>query len=608
MRLTLGHSSPVGQAMKIPIGSSVSGYSRTLSLLRFLLYSSTFSRGYFIGKPLVAARIVFFSLVLCIVSNHGLVFARGKKHPLTLFETHPAPKPFRKMEIPPGHKHTLTLKIGLKTRGDALLKKRLMEVSDPESPLYGQHLTFKEVRKLNSPGKETMSSVLNWLLEHGFSKEFINLSSNKDWVTIKNVPLRKAEAMLNTTYHYYQHDDGEVLIRTESYSLPLNLHNHVDLIQPTTMFGRLSPRRSTITGIQKISSNSATASTKCNSPSMIAVTGFLGQRANRKDLSVFLQHEGLPSDLNFTVASINGGTNPQINTPADNKNHLGVEANLDIQTVIGITGNMPHIFYTIGGSPPFLPTLLSPTNTNEPYLEWLDYMSSQPDGKLPYVMEMLSNQFPRLTRADGDEGVGTPGTCLSNDGKNSSTFISTFPASCPYVTAVGATENFSPEVATSPNGPGGFYSGGGFSSYFEQPSYQQKSVQAYLKKLGEKYHGLYPPKGRGYPDVSAQGAKYAIAWQQKLITVGGTSASTPTFAGIIALLNDYRLSKGQSPLGLGSCYRFGNPKFQCLAESNIVKGKVFTNSEARSAIFYTANSSSFLGRRFFPWAHTGPTD
>jgi tripeptidyl-peptidase I len=35
----------------------------------------------------------------------------------------------------------------------------------------------------------------------------------------------------------------------------------------------------------------------------------------------------------------------------------------------------------------------------------------------------------------------------------------------------------------------------------------------------------------------------------EIISIGGTSASSPTFAGLVALLNDARLRNGQPPLG-----------------------------------------------------------
>jgi hypothetical protein len=38
-------------------------------------------------------------------------------------------------------------------------------------------------------------------------------------------------------------------------------------------------------------------------------------------------------------------------------------------------------------------------------------------------------------------------------------------------------------------------------------------VESYLNFLGSKYTGLYNRRGRAFPDVSAQGAKYLITWQ-----------------------------------------------------------------------------------------------
>jgi len=56
--------------------------------------------------------------------------------------------------------------------------------------------------------------------------------------------------------------------------------------------------------------------------------------------------------------------------------------------------------------------------------------------------------------------------------------------SCPFVTAVGATQNINPEVTAS-------FSGGGFSRLFPAPAYQTEAVSKYLKGLGPKYAGLY---------------------------------------------------------------------------------------------------------------------
>ncbi|KNZ59134.1 hypothetical protein VP01_1797g4 [Puccinia sorghi] len=501
-----------------------------------------------------------------------------------LLETHHAPPSFTKREIPHSHKHTINLKIGLKSDGIHLIKKILRRTSDPLSPSYGKHLTRKEVNQLIAPSSSSLEAINNWLASHGLNQSTIHWSHSKDWVTLNALPLQKAEEMLDTTYFYYQHEDGEVLLRTESYSLPHELHSHVELVQ----FGRLSPKRSMPTNDtydvpkpnpspkvtksqpEKIAQNVTAAAPRksaCQNPSSvtnaclrelyqtdsyrlqskgnankIGITAYLGERANYQDLKDFLKREGLPTTNNFTVVSVNGGTNPQEFTPDEISRRVGAEGNLDIQTTMGFTAPMPNVFYTTAGTPPFKPDLFTTTNSNEPYLEWLTFIAAQPDSALPQVIT-TSSRGVSLIFSSGDDGVGQQGTCASNDGKVREEF------GPPFVTAVGATQRFYPEEAVSVDGPGGFSSGGGFSEYFVRPDYQSRQVRSYLNILGSNYTGLYNPKGRAVPDVSAQGSKYLMTWRGMHVHVGGSSAAAPTFASVIALLNDDRISRGLTALG-----------------------------------------------------------
>ena len=74
-------------------------------------------------------------------------------------------------------------------------------------------------------------------------------------------------------------------------------------------------------------------------------------------------------------------------------------------------------------------------------------------------------------------------------------------------------------------------------------------MSGYLAALGNQYSGRFNASGRGYPDVAAQGTTFAIVANGQFLAVDGTSASSPTFASIVALLNDKRLSAGLPPLG-----------------------------------------------------------
>ncbi|CDO75035.1 hypothetical protein BN946_scf184640.g10 [Trametes cinnabarina] len=110
------------------------------------------------------------------------------------------------------------------------------------------------------------------------------------------------------------------------------------------------------------------------------------------------------------------------------------------------------------------------------------------------------------------------------------------------VTSVGATNSFGPEIAAN-------LSAGAFSNYFSRPPYQDAAVNSYLTVLGETDAGLYNAPERAFPDVAAQGINFEIILNGQEVRVNGTSCSTPTFASVVALLNDHRAAKGKPPLG-----------------------------------------------------------
>ena len=109
------------------------------------------------------------------------------------------------------------------------------------------------------------------------------------------------------------------------------------------------------------------------------------------------------------------------------------------------------------------------------------------------------------------------------------------------VTSVGGTVDI-PEQAVN-------FSSGGFSNHWARPRYQDAAVTSFLDALGSANAGLYNASGRAFPDVSAYGEAYEIFINGEVTYIGGTSASTPTFASIISLLNDQLLNAGKPQLG-----------------------------------------------------------
>eukprot|EP01083_Nonionella_stella_P021571 59795_1 len=132
-------------------------------------------------------------------------------------------------------------------------------------------------------------------------------------------------------------------------------------------------------------------------------------------------------------------------------------------------------------------------------------------------------------------------------------FVASFPASAPYVTAVGGTEGgeIQDDASSSTGETAWLYSGGGFSMYFDTPEWQTSAVNDYLSRTDITYpdESRYVSGGRAYPDISAQSVDYVIAYDEAFYLVSGTSASSPTVAGMISTINYARIEAGKTPLG-----------------------------------------------------------
>lgn len=305
----------------------------------------------------------------------------------------------------------------------------------------------------------------------------------------------------------------------------------------------------------------------------VGVVNFLGEVSNRSDIQLYLERyrpdaAAAHAAETFEVRIVNGGDDQQTpDTPQQLKEKKGYEGALDAQTVLGISWPTSMITYNVGGHPPFRPLKVQ-ENTNEPYLAWLQYMQTQE--KVPSVITIsyaedektvpaayarrVCAEFAQLGArgvsvlvASGDWGVGKNDQCVDLD-ETRKRFMPSFPASCPYVTAVGATRFLEPEMVAF-DARSNYSSGGGFSDVFAQPVYQKQAVDRYLEGLGDEFGGWYNPSGRAFPDVSAMGYHFSVLWNGTAHLQDGTSASTPTVAAIIALVNDALVAAKRPPLG-----------------------------------------------------------
>ncbi|KAI9444519.1 subtilisin-like protein [Lactarius indigo] len=491
---------------------------------------------------------------------------------------------------------TIDLRIALKPHRENALTDTLYEISDPAHPKYRMHLSKEEVAELVAPHPDTLELVNSWLEHHDVPSSSVSPTHGGNWLTIIGVPVSKANDLLGASYQLYRHaETNDTVLRTIGYSVPAALHKVVQTVAPTTYFGspkamrramHLQPNATTLQGgdpaLREALANgnplsAATVPASCattitptclralyntaayvpaaTSSNKLGIAGYLDEFANHADLTTFMNRfRPDAASAAFTVVPVNGGGNDQTNP--------GVEANLDIQYAEAIAFPTPSTYWSTGGSPPFIPDSNTPTNTNEPYLDWLNFVlagtsipqtisTSYGDDEQTVPQDYATsvcNLFAQLGSrgssvffSSGDEGVGG-GNCRTNDGTNRVQFLPEFPSSCPFVTSVGGTIRINPEVAVS-------FSGGGFSNYFTRPSYQSTTVANYLTSIGTKNQGLFNPNGRAYPDIAAQAQNFQVVVGGSTISVAGTSCSAPTVAGVFSLLNDFLISRGKPPLG-----------------------------------------------------------
>ncbi|KAF2125791.1 tripeptidyl-peptidase-like protein [Dothidotthia symphoricarpi CBS 119687] len=483
----------------------------------------------------------------------------------------------------PAQDRKLHFRIAVRSPDQDLFERTLLEISTPSHPRYGQHLKRNELKDLIKPRAESTDAVLGWLAQSGIDAR--DIENDGEWINF-HAPVERAESMMGTTFKTYQSEvrPGLKRIRSLSYAVPMEIRDHIEMIQPTTRFGQIKAAYSQVLSHEAVPFSISAVNATCNStitPTCLAelynfadykvspkgkvtlgVNGFLEEYARFADFAQFAKLYA-PQAVNstFSWTSVNGGVLDQ-NSTSDS-----VEANLDIQYTAGIVAPIIKTnYFSTPGRGELVPDLDQPDqseNGNEPYLDLFTYLLGLPDAELPQVLttsygedeqsvpptyaKSVCNLIGQLGArgvsvifSSGDTGVGS--ACQTNDQNKTTRFLPIFPAACPYVTSVGGTTYISPERAVG-------FSSGGFSDLWPRPAYQDKAVRKYLKKLGSQWEGLYNPAGRGFPDVAAQGQRFRVIDKGSLRSVAGTSASAPVFASVVALLNNARLAAGKPALG-----------------------------------------------------------
>ncbi|KAF7195880.1 Tripeptidyl-peptidase sed1 [Pseudocercospora fuligena] len=362
---------------------------------------------------------------------------------------------------------------------------------------------------------------------------------------------------------------------------------------------------------------------------ILGIAEGLGDEYSQEDLNEYFSMYAsyVPTGTHPALVSINGAEAPAPQTSA------GGESDVDFDIAYALLGAAPITLYQIQ-PPANLPDSYTGDTLFGSLLDALDGSFCDDEDKsagfqcggaplssvtsISYggpefgngynVVSRACNEFMKLSLqghtfvfATGDYGVAAhpPKTdngttncgvdaCLSRDLQtlNGPIFNPQYPAGCPYVLAVGATQleadqtiRDAESVMYQPNigdqqvagcaSPTTFFSSsGGFSNFFPRQKYQESAVSSYFANHdpGYAYYeapsdgsfsnttagvntGIYNRAGRAYPDVSANGAHFNLFVQGNLTQTYGTSLAAPIWSSLLAMINQQRQDSGKGPVG-----------------------------------------------------------
>ena len=241
------------------------------------------------------------------------------------------------------------------------IQQRLIDMSTPDHPSYGQHLEKHEVDEMMECSDDNIFAVTRWLDSAGVPLENITHQGHSMQF---HATVSQAESLLSTEFHQFRGDNLTV-IRTLQYSVPLKLRSLIKMIQPTTRFGQPRPQAKLLLetreeddtplqipfGVQTLLTTynasfcNTTITPACirgiynmgdfhadpKGNTLMGVSGYIEEGVYLQDVKDFISITGTKGQpLNLTVYSIDNGVASSGNTGI---NHT-LEGNLDASLLV----------------------------------------------------------------------------------------------------------------------------------------------------------------------------------------------------------------------------------------------------------------------------------
>lgn len=345
------------------------------------------------------------------------------------------------------------------------LKTLVDDISNPHSSNYGKHLSRVELDAFTS-APISSQNVLQFLEDEQIT--IITRGRNDHYITAE-ASIAKWEEILCAEFYFFQLPKGGFVKRALQYSIPPSLHDHVTAIFHVVDFPSLASDKLVRARSPVASSGSDVAavlptcgglsnyicpavlnsiynmqSNTGNSLTSQAVFASLGEIMSPSDLTYFQEVFDLPVE---EIAADYGGHVEDDACTVNGGNHCN-EANLDIQYLMGMSQGVPTTYYYYGDE--------------DGVIDWVSFIAEIADMPFPPLVitisyssyeEPISSATLDAFNAEALKCASLGITILAASGDDGATgflgrpdygatcqYGPQFPASSPYVTAVGGTQ------------------------------------------------------------------------------------------------------------------------------------------------------------------------
>jgi len=477
---------------------------------------------------------------------------------------------------------SLQLSISLNLRNQAALDTLLAVQNDPHSTLYHQYITPEQFAAQFGPTQATVAMVVAYLHSQGLA--ISSVSSNHLLIDASGSIANVSKAF-NVSIADYAIGKRIVHAPTNEPSIPATLAGIVAGINGLDNVAKYRPMYNLHTSKQaKAQTGPGGGYTPSELRTAYDINSLIGNGDSGAGTVAIFELDGYnASDVNTYLSNYGLGGAKYSNVLVDGATSTAgagaIEVELDMEVVSAIAPNASQKIY-IGPN--------STQGVNDTYnrivtdnvakvtsTSWGECETASGSSELTSL-----NSIFKQGAAQGQAFFAAAGDSGAYDCNDTNLAVDS-PASDPNVVGVGGTNlkvgsggTYSSEsvwgnpsdTQRSPKGAGG---GGGISSQFTRPSYQTGTgVSGANREVPDVSGDADPATGYSvYCTVSAAGCN---GW----LSVGGTSAAAPLWAGIANDTNQYLAGLGKATLGSASAtiYKLFNTAQTYTAYHDVTSG------------------------------------